>query len=227
MASSIRLRYSIICHFFILGMAFSCGFEKEEKTTAQGSTAPTEAEEALQLINSGLQQLPNWISYWKRADSGFDPTAFTLGKEEIYEQLEWPEENFINEQHHFFPYLLPQPEGEGVVDIYSYKIVYPEEKKPFLNPDSEVIFFKSNGMRERLLFMGPSGTFDEAKWVSPDHLMVTGRFETVEGVTPKIWLIIPSKSKYYVFDHPLISQTIPKDGYLKEKFSQIDWSDEL
>jgi hypothetical protein len=86
-----------------------------------------------------------------------------------------------------------------------------------------VIFFKSNGMRERLLFMGPSGGFEEAVWISPELLMVTGFFEDEEGTTPKIWLINPEEQVYFEYIHPYHTNQYPKTKYLVEKLENIDF----
>ena len=109
------------------------------------------------------------------------------------------------------------------MDIYSYKVVIPEEDKVSFNPDSEVIYFKSNGMRERLLFMGPSGGFEEAVWINPELLMVTGFFEDEQGTTPKIWLINPTEQVYFEYIHPFHTTQYPKTKYLVEKLENIDF----
>jgi hypothetical protein len=228
MGRSVRFHYRLLIFFMAATIFLSCNSEKKEIENEKEIITIPQDQEAVQLIQSGLQLIPDWIDYWKQAETDFSVSDFVMGKSEVYEQLEWPEENFIDEQHLLFSHLIRHPEEKGVVDIYSYKIVYPEENKPFFNPDSEVIFFKNNGMRERLLFIGPSGTFDEARWVSPDHLMIAGRFESADGlVSPKIWLIEISGNRYFEFDHPVASQKVTKHGYLKQKFKHIDLSDEV
>lgn len=202
----------------------SCTFQKEKKEETQEKASISKEEEYSQLLASGLQQLTNWTRYWKTQEPSFDIAGFQISREIPYETLEWPEENFIQQEHPLFKYLVPNPDGQGVVDIYSYKVVRPEEAQVSFNPDSEVIYFKSNGMRERLMFMGPSGGFEEAIWVSPDHLMVAGFFEEENGITPKIWLIIPNEQKYLTFKHPLHTTNYPKTGYLTKKLQNIDFS---
>jgi hypothetical protein len=202
----------------------SCTFQKEKTEETVEKISISEEEELNQLLASGLQQLSNWTGYWKSQESTFDVAGFEMSKEIPFEALEWPEENFIQQDHPLHKYLVPNPDGHGVVDIYSYKVVMPEEAQVSFNPDSEVIYFKSNGMRERLMFMGPSGGFEEAIWVSPEHLMVTGFFEEEGGITPKIWIIMPDEHKYITFKHPLHISNYPKAGYLIKKLQNIDFS---
>jgi hypothetical protein len=168
----------------------------------------SQEEEFNQLLSSGLQQVSQWGSFWKEVDPRFDVTKFSMSREVTYESLEWPEENFIE--------ILS-------INFSTSRGRWDSGYLCFINPDSEVIYFKSNGMRERLLFMGPSGGFEEAVWVSPEYLMVTGFFEDEEGVTPKVWIIDPDQQVYYVFNHPFHTTQYPKTKYLKDKLDNIDF----
>lgn len=206
---------------FVCGMA-SCASDRNVEEEVLENEYNLEEEE-IQLLEIGIQQMQSWASHWKSNESAFSPSDFSLDKRVSVDQLEWPEENYIDESSPFYPYLIPNPEGRGVVDIYSYKIVFPEQGGPFLNPDSEVIYFRNDGMRERLLFMGPSGGFEDAVWVTPEYLLVSGFFEEEEGITPKLWLIDVKNSVQYIFKHPLVTTNYSKDGFLKKKLSKIDF----
>lgn len=207
---------------FLILLIWSCASEKSSQETVSEVHEDELLEEQI-LIESGLQQIKTWSTYWKEKNPDFNLSAFTLERRETFEELEWPEENPIVPGNPFYPYLLPNPEGKGVVDIYSYKVFVPAEGKPGFQPDSEVIFFKENGMRERLLFMGPSGGFEEAVWVSPDKLLVAGYFEEEEGISPKLWLIDVEKKQYSIFKHPIITTKFEKQGYLISKLRNIDF----
>lgn len=212
----------ILAKLFLILLIWSCSAEKSSKENLSEVQEDELLEEQL-LIESGLLQVKTWSNYWKVKHPDFDLSAFSLERRETFEELEWPEENPIVPGNPFYSYLLPNPEGKGVVDIYSYKVFVPAEGKPGFQPDSEVIFFKENGMRERLLFMGPSGSFEEAVWVSPDKLLVAGYFEEEEGISPKLWLIDVEKRQYSIFKHPIISTNLDKQGYLILKLSNIDF----
>jgi hypothetical protein len=205
----------------ILVFMAACSFQKEKTAEVAESIQLSWEEEMAQLLASGIQQMPSWQSHWKSIDNSFDPNTFQLSKELEYDDLEWPEENFIQQGSPFFPYLIPHPDGLGVVDIYSYKVVIPEDGTVAFNPDSEVIFFKSNGMRQRLLFIGPSGGFQEAVWVSPDYLLVSGFFEYENGVSPMLWLVNIADRSYLEFTCPIRLSQYPKSAYLKEKLKNI------
>ncbi|WP_291779389.1 bifunctional isocitrate dehydrogenase kinase/phosphatase [Cecembia sp.] len=175
------------------------------------------------LLETNIQRIPEWVAYWKEMEPAFRSESFVVERKEGYEELEWPEENPIGRESPFFPYLLPHPDGIGQVDIYSYKVFVPAQGRTGFQPDSEVIFFKENGLRERLLFVGPSGGFDEAIWVNAQLLLVAGYFEEEQGFTPKIWLIDIENQSYTIFKHPFYTTNFDRHGYLKRKLSNIDF----
>jgi hypothetical protein len=219
----IRFGFSIYFYGFILLLLF---FTCNSKDQSSEEVVETDSElllEEKKMIDEGIQKLSDWVQFWKGIDASFNPEAFSLERREDFEELEWPEENFIVQDSPFYPYLLPNPDGGGHVDIYSYKVFVPALGKPGFQPDSEVIYFKSNGMRERLLFMGPSGGFEDAAWVNSEHLLVAGFFEEEEGFTPKIWLIDTEKKSYSIFKHPLHITDYSKHGYLKKKLSNLEF----
>lgn len=205
----------------IIVLLAACSFQKEKSEEVADTSLLSKEEEMAQLLSSGIQQMPAWQSHWKSVDNSFDPNTFQLSKQLEYEDLEWPEENFIQAGSPFYPYLVTHPDGLGVVDIYSYKVVIPEEGAVAFNPDSEVIFFRANGMRQRLLFIGPSGGFQEAVWVSPDYLMVSGFFEFENGVSPMVWLVNVADRSYIEYSSPLRISQYPKSKYLREKLKNI------
>lgn len=208
--------------FFVCLLVFASCTTDNKKDEEEFTDSPQSNEEWKQLFETGMQLLKPWERHWSSQFEEFKSSQFVLDKTEVFEELEWPEENFIIQGNPFFPYLLPHPEGEGIIDIYSYKVTIPADGKPGFNPDSEVIYFKSNGMRQRLLFMGPSGGFEEAAWISSDILMVAGWFEDESGVTPMIWMIEPKNNSYKTFIHPFHTNQYSKEAYLKGKFSSID-----
>jgi hypothetical protein len=219
MRFNLKFTYLTFVLWVILFAGCTNDSKKNEEVNAQTTTTE---EEWRQLFDTGMQLLKPWERHWSSQFSSFQPSQFVLDKTEVLEELEWPEENFIIEGNPFFSYLVPHPEGEGIVDIYSYKVTIPAEGKPGFNPDSEVIYFKSNGMRQRLLFMGPSGGFEEAAWISSDLLMVAGWFEDEAGVTPMIWMIEPKENRYKTFIHPFHTKQYPKEAYLRNKLTSID-----
>ena len=190
----------IISFFFlpILWMIFlSCNTDKKE--TAEASLTESAEPSEDQLLQMGLQKLNAWIDFWSSKGANFHPKNFDLNQEHVYEVVEWPGKNILGEDHPLKSYQFPNPVSKGVVDIYDYKLVVGEDKKVDYNPDAEVVYYKTNGMRERLLFIGPSGMFEDAVWISESHLLVSGHIQNELGFAPVVWLIIPEEHKYYIY----------------------------
>ena len=206
-----------------LAVLTACSFQKEKAEENAGGNLVSKETEMAQLLEGGIQQIPNWQAHWRSIDKSFDPGAFQVYKELEYDDLEWPEENPIQSDSPFFPHLVHHPEGGGAVDIFSYKVVIPVEGTPGFEPDSEVIYFKSNGMRERLLFIGPSGGFQEAVWVSSDYLMVAGFFEEEDGFAPVLWLINVNDRNYTLYSNPTRVSRYPFTQYLEKKLKNISF----
>ncbi|MFD2037377.1 bifunctional isocitrate dehydrogenase kinase/phosphatase [Belliella marina] len=178
-------------------------------------------DEEEQLLEIGFQKLSDWIRHWKSIDPKFNVKDFGYSRRDTVEGIERPEELHISQGNPLYPYLKKQPEGEGVVDIYSYKVVYPTEGKAYFNPDSEVTYFRSDGMRERLLFMGPSGAFEDMVWLSAEALLVVGHFEDEIGISPKAWIIYPKEGLISQFDNPLKSQSYKRESFLVKRFTGV------
>ncbi|MCH7401960.1 bifunctional isocitrate dehydrogenase kinase/phosphatase [Belliella kenyensis] len=197
---------------------WSCGGSKEDSYTDSISIGGNLPEEE-QLLTSGFQQLTDWTAHWKLQMPDFNLGEFKLSRIDTIETIERPEENFITQGNPFFPFLKYHPEGKGTVDIYSYKITFPEEGKPYFNPDSEVTYFRSDGMRERLLFIGPSGAFEDAVWLNSEALLVVGHFESETGVSPKAWIIYPEGQLIYQYETSLTTSSYTREGFLTKRFS--------
>ena len=210
-------------HFFFLPLLwlvfFSCNSDKKESAEAgiPESAEPTED----QLLQLGIQKLNTWTDFWASKGADFNPENFDLNQEHIYEVVEWPGKNVLIGDHPLKAYQFPNPLSKGVVDIYDYKLVVDEEKQVDYNPDAEVVYYKANGMRERLLFIGPSGVFEDAVWISESHLLVSGHIQNESGFVPVIWLIIPEEHRYSVYENRFVTQDYSPDSYLKEKLRNL------
>lgn|SRR5690606_987207 len=205
----------LIC--FLAG--FACTPEKKVEE-AVNETVSSAAPSDEQLAEIGIQKLQEWGSYW--AAKGADMERFQLEREYVYEPLEWPGENVFAADNPLQKYQLPHPAGEGVVDIYSYKLVLDEEGQGLgFNPDSEVVYYRSDGMRERLLFIGPSGAFEDAVWVTEDHLLVSGHIQKEGGFVPVVWLIQPEQHQYKLYEIGFSTPDYSPDGYLKVKLKDL------
>lgn len=210
---------------FLLACFGACTSEKSSEENISETNSISAAEEEKQLLEIGIQQLSSWSSHWKSNAPDFNLQSFVYSRTDSLEQIERPEENHIGSESPFFPYLKKHPEGEGVVDIYSYKVVFPEKGTPYFNPDAEVTYFKSDGMRERLLFMGPSGVFEDAVWLTSEALLVVGHFESEKGVSPKAWIIYPKSGKVSQYDNSLHTKSYIRESFLTRRFSSLKTED--
>lgn len=207
------------CFLVCVFAGLSCASDnKTAETVSPTSVATMPADE--QILEIGIQKLDEWVSYWRT--KGADIHGFKLEQEHVYEPLEWPGENVFIGDSPLKDYQIPHPTAEGVVDIYSYKLVFNEENQELsFNPDSEVVYYRKDGMRERLLFIGPSGTFEDAVWVTEEHLLVSGHIQKEEGFVPVVWLINPKQHKYAVYENQFSTQDYAPESYLKVKLEEL------
>ena len=216
-----RNRRFFYSYALVLLAIYSC--TSDNKNT-EGNTPVTSSTPAApndkQLLEIGIQKLDEWVAYWR--SKGADMQQFELEQEHVYEPVEWPGENVMPEESPLRDYQIPHPGSEGVVDIYSYKLVLNEEQELGFNPDSEVVYYRSDGMRERLLFIGPSGGFEDAVWVTEDHLLVSGHLQKENGYVPVVWLVQPQAHKYAVYEGNFATQDYASDSYLKVKLKTLD-----
>jgi hypothetical protein len=176
-------------------------------------------------IDLGLAQNTNWHTHWNNDLGMFDAADFELMMTDSIDPMEMPERNPILKEDPLFPYQIPHPTGNGTMDIYSYKVEAQDAiDEPFLNPDSEVIWYREDGMKERLLFMGPSGMFEEGLWLNEQEFLVFGFFQEEAGYRPMAWLINVATHKLKQFRLSKVSQTYEPQSYINAKIKQVDLS---
>lgn len=222
----ITLTYlTTICVVFLSLLACESK-EKQEEESIENISA---AEEALSRnraqIDMALAQNKNWYSHWSGDLGVFDATQFELVMTDTIKPMEMPEKNPILETDPLYPYQFPHPEGNGTIDIYSYKVEAQDAiDSPFLNPDSEVVWYKEDGMKERLLFMGPSGMFEDGMWLNPQEFLVFGYFQEEAGYRPMAWIMNVENHILKQFQFAKVSTTYESHSYLNNKIKQIDLS---
>ncbi|RAI84981.1 hypothetical protein [Algoriphagus yeomjeoni] len=220
-----------LTYFAILSIAFlslmAC--ESNEKQINEGIENSTAAEEEISrnraLIDVALAQNKNWYTHWSSDLGEFDASQFELMMTDSIDPMEMPERNPILKGDPLFPYQIPHPTGNGTIDIYSYKVEAQEAVgEPFLNPDSEVVWYREDGMKERLLFMGPSGMFEDGMWLNAEEFLVFGYFQEEAGYRPMAWIINVESHKLRQFQFAKVSQTYESHSYINKKIKQIDLS---
>ncbi|MGY6559941.1 MAG: hypothetical protein ACXIT9_11745 [Nitritalea sp.] len=203
--------------FVLLSFFTACSSAPEERDSLSTGTQETTVDEATRL-ELGLQAQQQWLGFWKQALPSFQVSDFQAAGTLPMEEVSFPEKNPINARHPLAAHQLRHPEGEGIVDIYSQKLALIEEDRLLLNPDSEIIFYKRDGMRERLLFLGPSASIEEAEWLDRECLLVLGSMEEEDGYRPMVWLIFPFEGEIQLYRHQQIAPELVRYAYLKEKF---------
>jgi hypothetical protein len=215
-------------HIWILvlfPLFIGCG-SGENSSEYESVTAKMEAideEHYRQQIELGLGRKQAWAVHWSKNSINLDASEFELVLTDSIDPMEMPESNPIKEGDPLFPYQFPHPEKNGTIDIYSYKVEAGENlDTPFLNPDSEVVWYRADGMKERLLFMGPSGMFEDGLWLSPGEFLVLGYFQEEEGYRPMAWVIDLENHLFSQFRlGPHSADYIP-DSYLDQKLKSVD-----
>ncbi|WP_425639367.1 hypothetical protein ACPUEN_06880 [Algoriphagus yeomjeoni] len=221
----------ILTYFAFLSIAFlslmAC--ESNEKQANEGNENNTVAEEEISrnraLIDVALAQNKSWYTHWSSDLGEFDASQFELMMTDSIDPMEMPERNPMLKGDPLFPYQIPHPTGNGTIDIYSYKVEAQEAVgEPFLNPDSEVVWYREDGMKERLLFMGPSGMFEDGMWLNAEEFLVFGYFQEEAGYRPMAWIINVESHELLQFQFAKVSKTYESHSYINKKIKQIDLS---
>ena len=225
-----RISLSRLLLLFVLSVGmitfFSC--ESTESKNENVSVVSTSEEEMIKFIANldlALAQNSSWFSHWSTKVGAFEGADFTLFLTDSIDPMEMPERNPILIDDPLYPYQLLHPTGNGTMDIYSYKVEVSENiEKPFLNPDSEVIWYREDGMKERLLFMGPSGMFEEGMWLDEKEFLVLGYFQDDSGFRPMAWLIDLENHILRQFRLEKTSPDYDPESYINQKIKLVDLS---
>ncbi len=219
------LRSGIFGVLIFMGVACGSGDSSSEELAESDSAEEEEMAELRALIESGLSQQTNWHSHWNTQLGEFEAESFELMFEDSIDTMEMPEKNPIHEGDPLFPYQIPHPDGKGTIDIYSYKIeAQANIDRPFLNPDSEVVWYREDGMKQRLLFMGPSGMFEEGMWLNESQFIVFGFFQEAEGYRPMIWMLDLEQATLRQFQLNKLVGEYQTESYINQKIKQVELS---
>jgi hypothetical protein len=174
-------------------------------------------------IDLGLAQKSTWQKHWAASAGNINAENFEFVVSDSIDTMEMPEKNPILENDPLFPYQIPHPEGNGTIDIYSYKVEAQEGlEQPYLNPDSEVIWYRADGMKERLLFMGPSGMFEDGMWLNASEFLVLGYLHEEQGFRPMAWIIDVENHRFSQFKMKRVVAEYQQESYLDLKLKSVD-----
>jgi len=218
---SIQSKYLFLALVFLLA---SCGGRGSRLDNSTGTAASKATVEGIfQKVNKGLSEKPNWKGHWESVLGKIEVEDFEWVFTDSIDPMEMPEKNPVLQNNPLFPFQIAHPEGDGTIDIYSYKVeTQPDLDQSYFNPDSEVIWYRADGMRERLLFIGPSGMFEEGFWVSPSDFMVMGYFQEDEGYRPMLWLIQTDTHQLSQFRLKKWASGYDSDSYLSLKLTSLE-----
>lgn len=225
MKESISAKLQILALLAFSVFWYSCE-NSETEVNEQEAGIDLDDEESKKLktfLDFGLGNKAEWKSHWMKQLGAFEGVDFTLIQTDTIDPMEMPEQNPILPGDPLYPYQIPHPEGNGTMDIYSYKVEAQEGiDTPFLNPDSEVIYYRGDGMRERLLFMGPSGMFEEGLWLNQVTFLVFGYFQEEGGYRPMAWIIDLETHKVHRYQLTKTTAEYKPESYLDYKFKKIE-----
>ncbi len=218
-----KIKFQVWVGMFIFLLGCESPQSKESEISKELDIDAGKLEILQNQINLGLAQKSVWQKHWTELLGGFDAGDFELVLTDSIDPMEMPEKNPILSDDPLFPYQFPHPEGNGTIDIYSYKVEAQESlDRPFLNPDSEVIWYRSDGMKERLLFMGPSGVFEEGMWLNATEFMVMGFFQEEEGFRPMIWILNIGNHVFMQFKLNQTAMEYQQESFLDAKLKTVE-----
>ncbi|MBN3584643.1 hypothetical protein JYB64_19795 [Algoriphagus aestuarii] len=227
MKISTTFKVKILAFLVLAGILVACESTEKETENVDEILSLDEEEEKklLGYIQNGLNEKSDWKSHWSELIGSIDASDFNLIQSDTIDPMEMPEKNPILPGDPLFPYQIPNPAGNGTMDIYSYKIEAQEGlDSPFLNPDSEVIWYREDGMKERLLFMGPSGMFEEGLWMDAETFLVFGYFQEEAGFRPMAWVIELDTHQVHRYQLERIEEEYDSESYLNQKIKKVDLS---
>jgi hypothetical protein len=211
---------------FLTLMLFGC--EKSDSKEDERDELSEIDKDKMKTFNSQLNgalvgEMKNWEEHWAVDLGDFGADDFKLVMTDTIDPMEMPERNPILKSDPLYPYQLPQPNGNGTMDIFSYKIEAQDGlDQPYLNPDSEVVWYRKDGMKERLLFMGPSGMFEEGKWLNGNEFLVLGYFQEEVGYRPMAWIVDVESHQLWQFQLNKVSDSYLPNSYLDAKIKQVE-----
>lgn len=211
-------KYFFGSYFLIFFVICSCTSSEEKLETNQKADPGTELSQIEEQLFLGINQREGWKRHWQKVTGSTPLGSFEWVRTDSINALPMPEKNPMLSGDPLKGFQFEHPEGKGTIDIYSSKVeTRGSLSNSFYNPDGEVIFYKSDGMKERLLFMGPSGLFEEGFWLSPSLFLVLGYFQEMEGYRPMAWVIDTEKYLLYQFQHEILIDSYDPYSYLKFK----------
>ncbi|MHA7128300.1 hypothetical protein [Algoriphagus namhaensis] len=208
--------------FLVLLLVSSCDSDQERVSESEVDPANLEKDALNLSLEKGLNQAKEWVNAWPD-ELNLQKEDFALMRTDSLRDVTMPERNPILQDDPLYDFQYPHPSGDGRIDIYSAKVeARKDTDEAFFNPDSKVVWYRADGMKETLLFMGPAGMLDEGMWLNDTQFVVLGSLQSENGFQPMFWLIDMEKDLLYQFEHSGLTSDYDPVAYLEAKLKNLE-----
>ena len=157
-----------------------------------------------QEVATVKQSFPQLFQYLRQQDSTFSEDSFSIaGENKVEAVAAMPVDSARLKP--FQKYFIYNSDSSLALDLYSYNYIDTsrngQNRLEEAGPDSEAaVIDLKNKTRRRVFFGGPSTTLWDAKWISPQELLLIGAESHEEGkVIPTIWQVNLKDTAMQVF----------------------------
>ena len=206
-------RYVLYCAGILLLAA--CGgknekqHEKTERTIAEDSVATgLEVDSVLSEQEILLSNETGLTGFVKSKKPAFDWKRFQL--KEYWSVDSFISEPFSPDKNFYEAYgklLKYSSDSSSFIDLDSYNISIKKDTKGNLigeevGPDTEVSLVNTKiNKRMRLLFLGPGGSIEDARWIDKNNLLLFGTYANDSGISlPAIWKINVPEKAFFLYE---------------------------
>ena len=178
-----------------------------DQVAADSDSAEVENMAEEESATAALQQsFPSLFTYLQSQDSSFAAARFVESEtSDLSSHDSFP---LGEEAKAFASYFIYNADSSLALDLYSNNYILRqrggEEVLQRGGPDTEIALLNlKKGTEQRLLFAGPSISVMDAKWISPQEIVVAGAEEIDNGkVKPMLWKVNLSDSTIQLFSYP-------------------------
>jgi hypothetical protein len=219
------MKYLLYTCLATLLIAVSCKDNAQKEQQAPETPQEDSVIEALDTLLSAetVQSFSTtgFSDYAKKKATGFNWNKFRMTsswqEDSMLESPFTPEKGFYT---NYGPFLKYAPDSSHFIDLDSYNIdIKKDAKGRFtgneIGPDYEVSLVDvKDGIKTRLVFLGPGGSIEDAVWLDNQTLALMGVQENEKGgKTPTLWRFhLPTKT-FYLYEIPDTTIAGPLMGY--------------
>ena len=165
--------YSFTGIFFLILILFSCNAQTKQDSATENDGTNFNQEFSQLSINIDSIIL-NKAQLWKNTWASFDSFNLTTVKKIDLNEKSSTSENLEK----YSNFLIYSPDSLSVIDLYSYNmdlIIADEDTLVTFDIDSEASLINvETEDRNKILFFGSSGGFDDAFWLNNNEFIIVG-----------------------------------------------------